>query len=216
MKSFCIIGLGKFGTALAETLSKNGKQVLVIDIDAAKINAIADKVTAAVIGDPTNEAVFKSAGIENYDCAIICMVGNINDNVLLTMNLKELGIKKVVGRAINEGHKKVLQKIGADMIIFPEEDMGERVANLLSKDNLIDFIDFNGYNIAEIQIPKEWIGKNLIELQLRKRFNVNVIGLRDGNGTLNVSPSPERAFRENDKISVIGTEKDIEKLTKHI
>lgn len=216
MKSFCIIGLGKFGTALAETLSKNGKQVLVIDIDAAKINAIADKVTAAVIGDPTNEAVFKSAGIENYDCAIICMVGNINDNVLLTMNLKELGIKKVVGRAINEGHKKVLQKIGADMIIFPEEDMGERVANLLSKDNLIDFIDFNGYNIAEVQIPKEWIGKNLIELQLRKRFNVNVIGLRDGNGALNVSPSPERAFRENDKISVIGTEKDIEKLTKHI
>ena len=118
MKSFCIIGLGKFGTALAETLSKNGKQVLVIDVDADKINAIADKVTAAVIGDPTNEAVFKAAGIENYDCAIVCMVGNINDNVLLTMNLKELGIKKIVGRAINEGHKKVLQKIGADMIIF--------------------------------------------------------------------------------------------------
>ena len=216
MKSFCIIGLGKFGTALAETLSKNGKQVLVIDVDADKINAIADKVTAAVIGDPTNEAVFKAAGIENYDCAIVCMVGNINDNVLLTMNLKELGIKKVVGRAINEGHKKVLQKIGADMIIFPEEDMGERLGNLLSKDNLSDFIDFNGYNIAEIQIPKDWVGKNLIDLQLRKKFNVNVIGLRDGNGALNLSPSPERAFREDDKISVIGTEKDIEKLTKHI
>ena len=216
MKSFCIIGLGKFGTALAETLSKNGKQVLVIDVDADKINAIADKVTAAVIGDPTNEAVFKAAGIENYDCAIVCMVGNINDNVLLTMNLNELGIKKVVGRAINEGHKKVLQKIGADMIIFPEEDMGERLGNLLSKDNLSDFIDFNGYNIAEIQIPKDWVGKNLIDLQLRKKFNVNVIGLRDGNGALNLSPSPERAFREDDKISVIGTEKDIEKLTKHI
>ena len=216
MKSFCIIGLGKFGTALAETLSKNGKQVLVIDVDADKINAIADKVTAAVIGDPTNEAVFKAAGIENYECAIVCMVGNINDNVLLTMNLKELGIKKVVGRAINEGHKKVLQKIGADMIIFPEEDMGERLGNLLSKDNLSDFIDFNGYNIAEIQIPKDWVGKNLIDLQLRKKFNVNVIGLRDGNGALNLSPSPERAFREDDKISVIGTEKDIEKLTKHI
>ena len=216
MKSFCIIGLGKFGTALAETLSKNGKQVLVIDVDADKINAIADKVTAAVIGDPTNEAVFKAAGIENYDCAIVCMVGNINDNVLLTMNLKEIGIKKVVGRAINEGHKKVLQKIGADMIIFPEEDMGERLGNLLSKDNLSDFIDFNGYNIAEIQIPKDWVGKNLIDLQLRKKFNVNVIGLRDGNGALNLSPSPERAFREDDKISVIGTQKDIEKLTKHI
>lgn len=216
MKSFCIIGLGKFGTALAETLSKNGKQVLVIDVDADKINAIADKVTAAVIGDPTNEAVFKAAGIENYDCAIVCMVGNINDNVLLTMNLKELGIKKIVGRAINEGHKKVLQKIGADMIIFPEEDMGERLGNLLSKDNLSDFIDFNGYNIAEIQIPKDWVGKNLIDLQLRKKFNVNVIGLRDGNGALNLSPSPERAFREDDKISVIGTQKDIEKLTKHI
>ena len=144
------------------------------------------------------------------------MVGNINDNVLLTMNLKELGIKKVVGRAINEGHTKVLQKIGADMIIFPEEDMGERLGNLLSKDNLSDFIDFNGYNIAEIQIPKDWVGKNLIDLQLRKKFNVNVIGLRDGNGALNLSPSPERAFREDDKISVIGTEKDIEKLTKHI
>ena len=216
MKSFCIIGLGKYGTALAETLSGNGKQVLVIDTDADKINAIADKVTAAVIGDPTNDAVFKAAGIENYDCAIICMTGNINDNVLLTMNLKELGIKKVVGRAINEGHKKVLQKIGADMIIFPEEDMGEKLGNLLSKDNLTDFIDFNGYNIVELQIPREWVGKTLVDLQLRKRFNVNVIGLRTGNESLNVSPSPERAFREDDKISVIGTEKDIEKLIKHI
>lgn len=216
MKSFCIIGLGKFGTSLAENLARCGKQVLVIDRDADKVNSISDTVTHAIIGDPTNEAVFRAAGVSDYECAIVCMTGNINDNVLLTMMLKEIGVSKVVSRAINEGHKRVLEKIGADMIVFPEEDMGEKISRLLANDNVTDFIEFNGYCIAEINIPAKWIGKNLIELELRKKYGVNVLAVRDTAGKVSVSPSPTKAFDEGEMISVIGTDKDIEKLTRQL
>ena len=130
MKSFCVIGLGKFGYTLAEKLAEDGKQVMVIDIDSDKINAIADKVTHAVIGDPTNENVLRASGVSDYECAIIGIAKNINDNILLTIMLKELGVKKVVARATNEGHQKVLKRIGADVIVFPEKDMGEKMATI--------------------------------------------------------------------------------------
>ena len=214
MKSFCIIGLGKFGTALAKTLAEEGKQVMVIDVDADKVNAIADVVTNAVIGDPTNETVLRSCGASDYECAVVFMAKNINDNVLLCIMLKELGIKKVVGRAINEGHEKVLKRIGADVIVFPEKNMGEKLGYLLSRDNVTEFIEFHGYQIVEIHAPKNWIGKDLIELSIRKKYNVNIVAITDADGEVNVSPIPTRAFSWGDRVSVIGKEKDIERLTK--
>jgi trk system potassium uptake protein TrkA len=216
MKSFCIIGLGKFGTALAQTLAAEGKQVMVIDIDADKVNAIADVVTHAVIGDPTNEAVLRSCGASDYDCAVVCMARNINDNILLCIMLKEMGIKKVVGRAINEGHERVLKRIGADVIVFPEKDMGEKIGYLLSRDNVTEFIEFHGYQIVEVCAPEGWIGKNLIDLALRKKYNVNIVAITDADGDVNVSPLPTRTFSWGDRVSVIGKEKDIEKLTKQV
>ncbi len=216
MKSFCVIGLGKFGTTLAETLAKDGKQVLVMDVDADRVNAIADVVTHAVIGDPTNEAVLRSAGVADYDCAVISIAGNINDNILLTIMLKDLGVKKVVTRAINEGHQRVLERIGADMIVFPEKNMGEKLGYLLGRNNVTEFIEFHGYQIVEARVPSFWLGKNLIELNIRKKFGVNVLAITDENGEVSVSPLPTRVFEKGDRISVIGTEKDIEKLTRQI
>ena len=132
MKSFCIIGLGKFGIALANALVDAGKQVMVIDVDTEKVTEIADNVTNAVIGDASNMNLLKASGVADYDCAVVCMTSNISDIILVTIQLKELGVKHVIARAVNEGHKKVLEHVGADEIVYPEHDMGERLAFKLS------------------------------------------------------------------------------------
>ncbi|MDD7675776.1 MAG: TrkA family potassium uptake protein [Eubacteriales bacterium] len=211
MKSFCVIGLGKFGQSLAETLAAAGSQVMIIDTDADKITALADVVTNAVIGDPTNENVLRSAGITDYDCAIVCLTTNINANILLTIMLKELGVKKVVARAMNEGHRKVLERIGADMIVFPEQDMGEKLGYMLTKNNITDFVEFADYKIVELSVPESWIGKSLLELDLRRRYHVNVIAVSRADGSVDVSPSPDKAFTKGDRVSVIGSDSDIDK-----
>ena len=216
MNSFCIIGLGKFGTSLAGALVANGKQVMVIDNDPEKVTLIADSVTNAVIGDATNVNLLKASGVADYDCAIVCITTNINANILLTIMLKDLGVKKVVSRACNEGHKRVLEKIGADMIVFPEQEMGEKLGYMLTKNNVTDFVEFSGYDIVEIEIPEDWIGKSLIALDLRRRYNVNVIALSLPDGTVNVSPDPTRAFVKGDRVSVIGSEKDVDRLIKQV
>ncbi len=216
MKSFCIIGLGKFGQTLAETLARAGAQVMIIDTDGDKVTAMADIVTNAVIGDPANESVLRAAGITDYECAIVCLTTNINANILLTIMLKEAGIKKVVARALNEGHRRVLERIGADMIVFPEHDMGEKLAYMLIKDNVTDYIEFSGYKIIELNVPAGWIGKDLVELELRQRYSTNVIAVSRADGTVDVSPTPTRVFVKGDRVSVIGADQDIERLINHI
>lgn len=215
MKSFCVIGLGKFGTALATRLAEEGNQVMIIDTDADKVTALADIVTNAVIGDPTNEKVIASAGISDYDCAVVCFTGNINDNVLITIMLKEAGVKKVVARASNEGHRKVLEHIGADVVVYPEKDMGEKVAFMLTKNNVTEYIEFSGYKLIEMKVPDEWTGQNLIDLDVRRKYGVNVIAVtRAGDNVADVSPAPTRQFSKGEKMSVIGADRDIEKLMK--
>ena len=216
MKSFCVIGLGKFGQSLAETLAKSGCQVMIIDTDADKVTAMADIVTNAVIGDPTNESVLRAAGINDYECAIVCVTSNINANVLLTIMLKELGVKKVVARALNEGHRKVLERIGADMIVFPEQDMGEKLGYMLTKDNVTDFIEFSGYKIIEIAVPEDWLGRSLVDLELRRNFSVNVVAVSLADGSVDVSPQPARVFTSGDKVTIIGADKDIDRLMKQL
>lgn len=216
MKSFCVIGLGKFGIALATRLAEEGNQVMIMDTDADKVNELADIVTNAVIGDPTNEAVLKASGVGDYDCAVVGFTGNINDNVLLTIMLKESGVKRVVVRACNEGHRRVLEHIGADVIVYPEKDMGEKVAFMLTKDNVTEYIEFSGYKLIEMKVPDEWTGQNLIDLDIRRKYGINVIAVtRAGdNAIADVSPAPTRLFSKGEKMSVIGADKDIEKLMK--
>ena len=215
MKSFCVIGLGKFGMSLALRLAEEGNQVMILDNDPNKVSALADMFTNAVIGDSTNENVLRSAGVGDYECAIVCFTKNINQNVLLTILLKEIGVKKVVARAANDGHRKVLEHIGVDVIVDPEKDMGEKLAFMLTKDNVTEFIEFSGYKLIEVKVPDEWIGKNLIDLDVRRKYGINVIAVtRAGDDVADVSPAPTRIFSKGEKMSIIGGDRDIEKLMK--
>lgn len=216
MKSFCIIGLGKFGIALANALVDAGKQVMIIDVDSEKVTEIADNVTNAVIGDASNMNLLKASGVADYDCAVVCMTSNISDIILVTIQLKELGVKHVIARAVNEGHKKVLEHVGADEIVYPEHDMGERLAFKLSNTSIEDFVQFKGYKVVELVIPESWEGKDLITLNLRKNFGVNVIAVRYTDGRLDVSPSPTREFSAGEIVSIVGDDHDIDKLTSKV
>ncbi len=215
MKSFCVIGLGKFGTSLALRLAEEGNQVMIMDSDADKVSALSDMFTNAVIGDSTNEKVLRSAGITDYECVVVCFTGNINQNILLTIMLKDMGIKKVVVRASNEGHKKVLEHIGVDVVVDPEKDMGDKLAFMLTKENVTEFIEFSGYKLIEMNVPSEWVGKNLVNLDVRRKHGVNVIAVtNEKNRDTDVSPAPTRLFKEGEQMLVIGPDKYIEKLMK--
>ena len=215
MKSFCVIGLGKFGTSLALSLAEEGNQVMILDSDADKVTALSDMFTNAVIGDATNEKVLRSAGVSDYECVVVSFTGNINHNILLTIMLKEMGVKNIVARASNEGHKKVLEHIGVDLIVDPEKDMGEKLAFRLTKDNVSECVEFSGYKLIEMKVPDEWKGKNLIDLDVRRKYGINVIAVTgDKDGEADVSPAPTRLFKEGEKMLVVGSDKDIEKLMK--
>ena len=216
MNSFCIIGLGKFGTSLAGALVASGKQVMVIDTDSEKVTLIADSVTNAVIGDATNINLLKASGVADYDCAVVCMTENISDIILVTIQLKELGVKHVISRAVNDGHRKVLAHVGADEITYPEYDMGERLAFRLSHSSITDFVQFKGYKVVELAVPDSWVGKDLITLNLRKNFGVNVIAVRYLDGRLDVSPSPTREFNAGEIVSIVGDDSDSERMTQKI
>lgn len=214
MKSFCIIGLGSFGRTLAERLATAGCQVMVIDEDVQKVNLLADVVTDAVVGDPTNENVLRDCGVRNYDCAVNCFYENLNDSVLVTVILKELGVKEVIARAGNQRHKSVLEKLGADSVVFPERDMGEKLADMLVRKNVVDYFELHGqYAMAEVKVPEKWVGKSLMELDVRKKYNLTVVSVCNSRGEFVLPPVPTVPFEENDVVSVIGKIDDIDKMT---
>lgn len=215
-RSFCIIGLGRFGQTLAKNLAKTGHQVLVIDIDENIINVMSDVVTSAVVGDPTNETVLHAAGVSDYDCVVVATAESINDSVLTTILLKEIGVKQIVARAGNEQHGRVLEKVGADMVVFPERDMGEKLVNILDRNNVLEYIEFSdSHSIVEVTVPKGWIGKNLIELNVRRRYGVTVLAVGDTEtGDMNISPDPTRTFVGNETVALLGENKAIDKITK--
>ena len=215
-RNFCIIGLGRFGQTLAKNLAATGHQVLVIDIDEDIINVMSDVVTNAVVGDPTNEAVLHAAGVSDYDCAVVATAENINDSVLTTILLKEIGVKQVVARAGNERHGRVLEKVGADMVVFPEKDMGEKLVNILDRNNVLEYIEFSdSHSIVEITVPQNWVGKSLVELDVRRRFGITVLAVGDAQTEeMNISPDPARKFNGSETVAILGENKDIDKITK--
>lgn len=214
MKSFCIIGLGTFGRTLALELASAGCQVMIIDEDAQKVNLLADKVTDAVVGDPTNENVLRDCGVRNYDCCVNCFYENLNDSVLVTVILKELGVKEIIARAGNHRHKNVLEKLGADMVVIPEQHMGEKLADMLVRKNVVDYFELHGeYAMAEVNVPRKWIGKNLMDLDVRRKHNLTVVSVCNCEGVFVLPPVPTTPFAEGDVVSVIGRIEDIDKVT---
>lgn len=214
MKSFVVIGMGRFGSSIAKELYKHGNEVMVIDENEELIQDIADDVTHAVVGDAADEAVLRSLGLRNFDVAIIAIGANLEASILVTVLLKEQGIKYILAKAQNELHGTILKKVGADRVILPEKDMAVRVANQLVQSNMLDYIALSTeYSIAEIKVPENWVGKTLKELDIRVHYGINIMAIKSDDG-INISPMGEDILGEDDLIVVIGTDKEIANINK--
>jgi len=212
---FAVIGIGRFGSSIAKTLSDLGHEVLAIDSDEEKIQQIANVVTHAVVADVTNIDAMKAIGVRNVDVAVITMGSHMQSSILGTMILKEIGIKKVISKANNDIHGKVLAKIGADKVVYPERDTGIRLAHSLTSNNIIEQIDLDpNYSIVEMLAPKKIIGKPLKSLDIRKQFGVYIMAIKYDSG-MTVAPGADDVIGDNDVIVLIGHNDALEKFKKH-
>lgn len=211
MKTYVIIGLGRFGTAVATELCNLGHEVLAIDGSEDRVQNIADSVTHAVAGDARDPAVLRALGVRNYDCAIVAVADDVGNSALITMNLKEIGVKEVIAKAQSHVHQKVLQKIGADKVVFPEHETGVKLAQHLSSSNILNFIELSDdFGIVELTTPKVWQGHSLSELDVRAKYGVNVIAIRKGESeTLEVAPGGAYVLGPGDVVVTLGRNENI-------
>lgn len=213
MKSFCVIGMDRFGVELALNLAKDKHQVMIIDQDADAVNELADYVTAAIIGDPKDEQVLRRAGVNAYDCAVVCSAGEIDDSIFITLLLKDMGVATVVSRAQSDLHGRILKKVGADRIVYPEKDMGERLANILGRRNVTDYFALSeDCTIIEIDVPATWVGKSMAALAIRREYAVNVIAVVSPDGVMDVSPDPKQPFAPGSQVILVGSKKNLDKI----
>ncbi len=213
-KQVLVVGLGRFGTSLAKTLSMLGCQVMAIDSRQENVEALADNVTQALQMDASDEQAFKQIGAGNFDVAVVATGGDQNASVIVTLMCKEVGIPLVVAKANSELHAKILYKIGADKVVFPERDMGVRVARTLFSQSVLDLIELtDDYSIIEIRAPKSWVGKSLVDLDLRSRFNLNVVAIKTKEDVFTV-PGGTDVFQEGDVVVLIGNTRSIERVEK--
>ena len=204
MKSYIVIGLGKFGTRAAKRLCELGCEVLAIDRKAELVQPISNQVTQAVVGDARDKEVLRALGAKDFECAIVAIGDNLADSVLATMNLKELGVPYIVCKASDETHRQVLMKLGADQVVIPEQEHADRLAKNLSSPNVLDYIELSDeYGIIEIPAPKDWVGKSLKELNVRAKLGVNIIAVEKGR-KINVSPAADYRIEKEDIMVVLG------------
>ncbi len=203
MKSFAVIGCGRFGTSIAKTLFEIGNEVLAVDKNPELVKDVSEHVTYAVEADVMDESVLKELGLSNFDVVIVGIGSNLEASIMATLIAKELGVKKVVAKAQSEFHGKLLAKIGADKVVFPERDMGTRVAHNLTSKNILDYIELSpDFSIIEVSALKSWYNKSLVDLRLRNKYGVNVIAIKDGE-KVNISPDSNHIIREGGNIVVI-------------
>lgn len=212
MKQFAVIGLGRFGSSVARTLSRMGFDVLAVDTDEERVNDISEEVTYAVQVDAMDEQALKSLGIRNFDVVIVAIGQEVQSSILVTVMLKEMGVPRVVAKAMSELHGKVLQKVGADMVVFPERDMGVRVAHALVSRNILDQISLSPeYSIIELIAPTEFWGKTLQESAMRREYGVTVLAIRRGTDII-ISPGAKQVIREGDILVVLGRNDKLKRL----
>lgn len=210
-KQFVVIGLGRFGSSVARTLYSLGNEVLAIDKDEETVQNISEFVTHAVQADATDESTIRSLGIRNFDVAVVTIGSDIQSSVMVTLLLKELGIKYVIAKAHNDLHAKVLYKIGADRVVFPERDMGVRVAHNLCTSNILDYIELSpDYNIIELTAIEEWHNKTLRQLDMRNKYGFNVMAIKRDK-EIDVSPGADDVIKPGDILVVISTNENIRK-----
>lgn len=212
MKSILLVGLGRFGRHIAEKLNSLNHQVMAVDRREARVDAILPFVTNAQIGDSTNPDFLVALGIRNFDLCIVAIGDDFQSSLETTTLLKELGAKLVVSRAASDVHAKFLLKNGADEIIYPEKQLADWVAIRYSADHIFDYIELDDdHAIFEVQVPKEWMGKIVGELDVRKKYNINIMGLKE-NGRMNLTVTPDTRITDRQTMLVLGTMKQIQKV----
>ena len=214
MKSYIVIGLGRFGSEVARSLCRQGCEVLALDEKSDLVQQISSDVTHAAVADAQDKEVLRALGVREFDCAIIAIGDSLSDSILATMNVKELGVPLVICKAHDETHRQVLMKLGADRVVIPEKEQAVRLAKGLSSRSALDYIELSDEcGIIELPAPKAWIGKCLRELNVRAKLGINILAIRSGN-RLNVTPAPDRPIRDSDILVVMGYNASLEKVQK--
>ena len=218
MRQYLVIGLGRFGESVAKTLYEAGENVLAIDISEELVQDKIDRniIKNAVIGDASDEKILKDIGTENFDVAFIC-IGDIEASVMIALNLKELGIKTIIAKAINKKHGKVLTKVGATEIVYPEEHMGKRIAELTMNTDIIEHLKFtDNFVLVEVKAPSIFWNNSLIKLDVRNKYNINIVGIKKASGEFLPNPNANVIIEEGDILVIITDKKTVESFNKLI
>ena len=210
-KQFAVFGLGNFGTSVAITLQRLGCEVVAVDQDIETVEDVANQVSYAMTADIGDPDVIRSIGTRNLDGVVVC-VSSMEASILATLVSKEMGVPYVIAKAKNDLHAQVLSKIGADSVIFPEREMGKRIARSMVSTNFSDWISLsNEYSMIETPVPSKWEGKTLMELDVRRNYGVSVVGINSGE-EIEASPDPEKPLEKGKVLILIGANEDLEKI----
>ncbi len=213
MKSFLIIGTGRFGKHLAKKLIELGNDVVAVDKDAEKIERLNNLLTDSFVGDCRNEAVLRALGVNNFDVCFVCTAEDFQSSLEITAMLKELGASFVVSTAKRDRQADLLKKIGADDVIYPEKQIAEKTGIRYNAKNIVDLIQISDeYAIYEIPVPQSWVNKTIVDVNVRKNHKVNIIAIKN-NDNINAAPGADYTFKPNDHIMIIGKQSDVLKLT---
>ena len=214
MKSYVVIGLGLFGQALARQLCALGAEVLAMDVRSDLVQQVANDVTHSVVGDAQDKEVLRALGVRDMDCAIVSIGDDLAASVLITMNLMELGVPYIVCKAHDETHRRVLEKIGANRVVIPEQENAQRLGRSLHSHNVLEYIELSeDYGILEVPAPKKWVGQTLIGLNVRQAYGVNIIAIEGENG-VNVAPPANYEIQAKDILVVLGDNYHLEAVQK--
>ena len=213
-KEFVVIGLGRFGGSFVRELISQGANVMAIDSSQERVDDFAQIATQAVVADTTDESVIKSLGLWNFEHVIVAIGEDIQSSILTTLILKELGVPQITAKANNDYHEKVLRKIGADFVVHPERDMGIRIANNMLSNNVLDYLELSDeHSIMEIRVSDRIAGRSLVDLDIRAKYDINIVGIKRGEQIL-ISPSPTDPILIGDILLVIGADVDINRFMK--
>ena len=214
MRSFVVIGLRKFGFNVAKTLYRLGQEVTAIDMDKEVIQRIQDHSSQAVVTDATVSANLTALGVEEVDVAVVSLGEKMDASILVSLHLKELGLSEIWVKAISEDHGKILKRLGVTEVIHVEKDMAHRVAHNLSRPNVLDYLPVSeGYSIQETSVPQAFTGKSLLDLNLRKRFDINVIAIKElVPERLVLNPEADFILKDSDIMVILGRDQDLDKL----
>lgn len=214
-KQFVVLGLGRFGMSVAKSLSENGYDVLAVDNDSENVQEAAEFVTHAVKADVSDELSLRLLGISNFDVLINAIGEDLEASVMGTLLAKELGISYVVAKAKTDIQKRILEKIGVDKIVFPEREMGERLANNLMYGNFVELMELSEeFGIGEFDIRTSWVGLSLAQADIRNQYKLNVIAIKNNSGKFDASPAPDKMFEKGDIIVALGENNDIQRFLK--